>query len=168
MQKNKQAFTLIELLVVVLIIGILAAIALPQYQVAMAKSKYSTLKNIVKSIISAQEVYYLANGKYSNSFEDLDVAMPTDQLKWSTSNQYTYKWGFCRIFPTLMYCENDQTKLYYQVNTNMSGGESAGLRLCGVHEDFKSTAIANRVCQQETGKTDPDIKETGYSIWWYQ
>ena len=57
-------FTLIELLVVVLIIGILAAIALPQYQAAVAKSRLATLMPIVKSLKDGAEMYRLARGHY--------------------------------------------------------------------------------------------------------
>ena len=72
---NKQAFTLIELLVVVLIIGILAAVALPQYQVAVLKSRLSTLRNGVKTIASAAEGYYLANGAYLPESNYIDIAV---------------------------------------------------------------------------------------------
>ncbi len=74
-KSKKQAFTLIELLVVVLIIGILAAVALPQYQAVVDKRRFSTVLPIVKSISDAQEVYYLANGQYSSA-ENLDVEKP--------------------------------------------------------------------------------------------
>ena len=74
--KNKQAFTLIELLVVVLIIGILAAVALPQYQKAVEKSKATQAITMLKSLGQAQMAYHLANGTSAEKFEELDIDVP--------------------------------------------------------------------------------------------
>ncbi len=57
-------FTLIELLVVVLIIGILSAIALPQYRIAVAKSRLAALIPNVRALKDGLELYRLANGAY--------------------------------------------------------------------------------------------------------
>ena len=57
---NKKAFTLIELLVVVLIIGILAAVALPQYQTAVTKARYTELMPLVEYVKTEQEAYFLS------------------------------------------------------------------------------------------------------------
>ena len=70
---QKRGFTLIELLVVVLIIGILASVALPQYQLAVAKSRLSNYMQMASSLRRAQEAYYMANGQYAVSLHDLDV-----------------------------------------------------------------------------------------------
>ena len=70
-----RAFTLMELLVVVLIIGVLAAVAVPQYKKAVLKSRFSTLMPIAKSLIEAQENYFLGNGEYSTRLEKLDVSV---------------------------------------------------------------------------------------------
>ncbi len=72
--KNKSGFTLIELLVVVLIIGILAAVALPQYQKAVLKSRFAALMPIAKSIANGNEMYYLTHGQYAQNPAELDVA----------------------------------------------------------------------------------------------
>ena len=74
---NKKGFTLIELLVVVLIIGILSSVALPQYTKAVEKSRAVEAITIIKAIKTAQEVYYMANGKYTEDLTELDIEIPT-------------------------------------------------------------------------------------------
>lgn len=70
-------FTLIELLVVVIIIGILAAIAVPQYQKVVDKSRYVQLQSNVEALLKAQQLYYMANGVYATTFAELgDDAKP--------------------------------------------------------------------------------------------
>jgi len=85
--QNQQAFTLIELLVVVLIIGILAAVALPQYQKSVEKSRATQALTLLKSIQQAAHAYYLANGDYARSFDELAVEIPwTGTTKWRDDN----------------------------------------------------------------------------------
>lgn len=75
-KSNFGGFTLIELLVVVLIIGILSAVALPKYQVAVAKARLVRMWPLVRAIDEAQQVYYMANGEYTDNWDDLDIGMP--------------------------------------------------------------------------------------------
>ena len=89
-KQTRRGFTLIELLVVVLIIGILAAVAVPQYQNAVRKSKAGQIISLIRAVANAQEVYYLNHGVYATSFEDLDVDIPDSEGNCEYSvNAYT-------------------------------------------------------------------------------
>ena len=69
-------FTLIELLVVVLIISILAAVALPQYNNAVTKARATEAILALKAIATAEKAYFLANEEYATDLNQLDIKYP--------------------------------------------------------------------------------------------
>ena len=73
MKNNKKGFTLIELLVVVLIIGILASIAIPQYFKVVEKARVAEAMSLISSVKSAEERYLARGGVYTSDFTQLDI-----------------------------------------------------------------------------------------------
>jgi len=161
---NKKAFTLLELLVVVLIIGILAAIALPQYKLAVAKSRYATIKNLAKALYEAQQRYYLSNGEYTNNFIKLDVELPLSQYGTPCSTtQCFFDWGFCSMYP-----EDKKVSCTYGQYENKRIGIDIDLtnqkkRCIAGSESGNNRNIYDKVCQQETGSNNP----AGSSVRYY-
>ena len=92
---NRSGFTLIELLVVVLIIGILAAIALPQYQKAVAKARMMEAIHNLKVLGDASQICTLRTGKERCNIDELDVNVPiqhsSDSNTWD--EKFTYGVG---------------------------------------------------------------------------
>lgn len=83
---GRLGFTLIELLVVVLIIGILAAVALPQYKKAIRRTKYAEMLTIANSVAKSAQLYFLAHGEYPTTLDDLEIDIPNLQRR--NSKQY--------------------------------------------------------------------------------
>ena len=153
-------FTLIELLVVVLIIGILAGVALPQYEVAVEKSRAGSVLPVLSAIDNAQQAFFAANGRWAQEFDELDVALPSG----TTVSDGGWATGSNGIRYLLCHDCNDSIRAYpsralpYYVEFY-----PAGSRICWAENNHTR---ANKICKGVAGKdfSNKDENNTGYRL----
>ena len=150
--RNKQGFTLIELLVVVLIIGVLAAMALPQYRVAVGMSRASTMYAFLRGVDQAQQAFYMANNRYATTFDALSVGIPP---------------GFTKVNERMI--RKDRTRCYFLEREQGTWGLSVKCRADTssnvVLEKYysqnfyicwadKNEELANQICRNLSGRDE--------------
>ena len=161
-------FTLIELLVVVLIIGILAAVAVPQYQKAVWKSRFTQAKTMTKSIAEAEEVYYLANGAYTLDPDVLSIEIPGVTCEESGNYmECTTTWGRCSLAVHAVNCAVYKNGAnYMSLNWWLDHSNYPGVRRCIVY-NTNLNDIGNQICKQETNRSSPSNTFSTYVSWGY-
>ena len=153
--QNKKGFTLLELLVVVLIIGILAAVALPQYQLTVDKADFLKYQTMVSTLRNAYYDYVLAQGQGTKDFEQLAISVSDDFYKSADNSIITCvsnKDMFCCMSdfghgtPTngILNCgKKDLSIIYSETLFGADGVDGTRKGHCVALPDSKR---ANRVC----------------------
>lgn len=166
-EKTRRGFTLIELLVVVLIIGILAAVALPQYQKAVEKARFAAFIPLIKAVADAKSIYYLENGNWPEKFEVLSVEIPKE-FKITDSDEYKQAATNSSKKQTI-YLEGNEHRVKgsmslldgSEVSYYIPSSEFKAATLCGGTPDKRG----EQFCQSLPGAV---YLNTAYSLSWWK
>lgn len=88
----KSGFTLIEVLTVTVIIGVLAAIAIPQYYRVKNKAYVASMQSDLRNLVTAQEMYFAEHGRYSGQVTELANFRPTTGVTIDVTNAGLQGW----------------------------------------------------------------------------
>lgn len=128
----------------------MAVIALPQYQLAVYRSRYATLKNVTNALANAQELYYLEHGTYATSMDDLDLNIPGT----GTTTVHEGSSFKCLIQEQdRVFCTDKPVRFQYRIYLKHINSSTVSRRYCMVMSTNDLTNVRNKICQTETGKT---------------
>ena len=143
----KKGFTLIELLVVVLIIGILSAVALPQYQKSVEKARATEVTSYVNAWKKAQDIYHLENGIYTTDLEELSIKLP--ELKYFKIETDDQSVDGPRLMVTAS--ENFPMEDFSQLDVYISSDGGTAYGSCWGEKNKKCSQLFCRTVQTQSG-----------------
>jgi prepilin-type N-terminal cleavage/methylation domain-containing protein len=166
-----KGFTLIEMLTVVLIVGILAAIAWPQYQNAVEKARATQALIMLKAIAESNKRHYLATGKCTRDMRELDINIPNGTVVGIAGEGYA---GYVHITdgrfsyessPCTDYQSGSFAQIFYEKNTTSNCS-----KYCLEYRNnndiicisTKGTPKYNRVCQSLGREATPTLEPGEY------
>ena len=126
MPRTRTGFTLIELLIVVVIIGILAAIAIPKFQNTKGRANAAALRSDLRNLTVAQEAYFFEKAAYSTDTSSLNFR-PSPGVQLTISTPATGEWMATATHP-LSYPL--QCTIYYGETTAPFSGQTEGAAVC--------------------------------------
>jgi type IV pilus assembly protein PilA len=108
MPSQRRGFTLIELLIVVVIIGILAAMAIPKFQATKGKAHFAGMRSDLRNLTTAEEAFFYDRSTYTTNLDsmhftasrgDVVTIVEATATGWSGTSQNPESWPhFCALF----------------------------------------------------------------------
>lgn len=152
-------FTLMELLVVVLLIGILSAVAFPQYQLVMDKIRFRQYTPVMTGLLRAQQAYFASNGTYTMDVDALDWDIP-HKSRGSIGDHKTLTLpdgSWLRLMGSAAYLECYRADCGYQYYLDYASGK----QYCNA---LPSRTRNMKLCQSLSGRREPE-KVTGWHFY---
>ena len=139
---NRKGFTLIELIMVTIILGILAAVAIPRYMTTVTKAEEAAEDAVINSIKAGLEVYateqLMDNGRRSwptNPWDALDTK-PTGYTTDATDADVDGEWTYNTTSKKITHQRGDKSRVGWQYNEGTQSGDNAAIGTLGVRADL--------------------------------
>lgn len=141
--KNNKGFTLIELIMVTIILGILAAVAIPRYMTTVTKAEEAAENAVIQSIRAGLETYaveqLMDSGRRTwptNPWDGLDTK-PAGYDATDTDNADTDgEWTFNTSDKRITHQRNDNSRVYWQYDEGTQTGDNAAVGTLGTRQSM--------------------------------